>query len=486
MFTLERQQLAQEAKVFVKNIPVSVSVKELHEHFAKVSSKLFVHVNTDEKGKRLNFGFVHFMRQEDAEAALEKLGEVELKGQKLQLSRWVIKEARQIAQNEIRRNLYIRNIPLLKKKTVETSLKTLFSKYGEIESMLVKKVPKLNSYYALASFKDPQAAQVALRELTAAPPILNGTTEPLSVSWYQRKTEKKGRSPQILNAIYFKNMKTEVTEQMIHEYFGSWEKVKRVVFYPQTGKEQTDPKKGYIVFENEISSDNILKRIQQDNNIKKLFIDEPHLELTCFQTPTNQQGRSKILKTKNMNSMDIGQSFEPFQNWPCPQYYGHPYPNYYLSYVPMVYYPPQMSTPAGFIPMYSNNCYYMPQDIMPEYDFNYTCYSHDTVEYSNSHHGQSQEKSKTDSRNLSVNTSNQDIKDKDSKSPSVNEEINEENRKSGEAISTDESDSIELDAERKDILSVKIDELPKTQSDCTPKKEEIKLGKLKRKYEKCH
>ena len=442
MFTSERQQLVQDAKVFVKNIPVSVSVKELHDHFTKVSPKLFVHVNTDEKGKRLNFGFVHYMSSQDAQAAIDQLSDSELKGQKLQLSRWMVKETRQIVQNETRRNLYIRNLPLQKKKVIETSLKNLLSPYGEIESMLVKKAPKLNTYYALVSFKEPQAAQNALNELTENSATLPGTMEPIAVSWYQRKNERKVSLSQQLNAISFKNLKAGITELTIRDTFGVFGKINNVILSLNDYLDQRkDIQKGYIVFEDDLAAGKAFEESLKDSKIKCLFEDEPIWELTSFKMNSQQRKNKNSSKCKTQKTNNFAPNPECYLPWSAPpQYMGGAYPSFYLTYFPMYYYPPPIA--PGFLPMYPNNMMMMPPEaIMDPNEMFYLsnnlspCLECEFEEYTQSN----------SSTTASINTIEQELKQSSiDNSPSiVDNENNEEPITPEGHVSTEESDCVE-------------------------------------------
>lgn len=368
MFTSERQQLLQEAKVFVKNIPSAATVNELHDHFAQISPDLFVHINTDEKGNRLNFGFVHYMNVKDAETAINKLQFSELKETKLQLSPWMAKEIRQMVQIELRRNLYFRNLPLTKKKVVENSLRQILSQFGEIESMLVKKTQKLNSYYALVSFKDAEAAQSALKELTDNPVTLEGSNEPFHVSWYQRKTGKNFQDNEQLNTVYFHNMKAKVNENTVKEVFEPYGKINYIFLdLFRGGKnfkakgERNKMKSGYIIFENELQALNALEHARTSQKIRELFVNEPELELISQQF-FNTVGPFTNVRANNSNLDYSTMSDRPLTYWTFPNVsMDNSFQSFDSYYFPMNYFAPPIAYPAGFYPYFVNNMFFMPQ-----------------------------------------------------------------------------------------------------------------------------
>ena len=87
-------------KLFVGNIPYSMSESELRELFEKVgeleSCKLIMDRET---GRSKGFGFVEYKTEEDASEAMEQLNEAYVQGKKL-----VVNKARpQEKRNNIRR-----------------------------------------------------------------------------------------------------------------------------------------------------------------------------------------------------------------------------------------------------------------------------------------------------------------------------------------------------------------------------------------------
>jgi len=373
MFISERHQLVPEAKVFIKNISPCTSIQKLHDIFREVSVKLFVHINTDEKGKRLDFGFVHYKTKEDACTALERFKNLELDGQRIHLSRWVGKETRQASQQESKKNLYIRNLPLIKKKIIERSLTILLLPFGDIESMLVKKAPSFNINYALVSFTTPESAQRAMKELSERPTFLEGSREPLNISWYQRRSERDHIKDHEMNAIFCGNLKMSITTLMVKNAlssFGSIVKVNLCSGESVDGKEMT--RCGHVVFEYASSAEAAFHECKLSGDFQNLFVGEPELELTRYKNNNEPKAIQKPQKRRSSKTL-IDQRV-PVQEEPLkavnknnkkgnngdmvPQAYMNPYypnPNmYYPCYNPMNYYYP-MATPYGYPAMYNPN-----------------------------------------------------------------------------------------------------------------------------------
>ncbi len=378
MFISERHQLIPEAKVFVKNIPTHISLQQLHDKFREVSANVFVHINTDEKGKRLDFGFVHYKAKGDAELALQAFKDLEIGGQKLQLSRWVGKETRQVSQQESRKNLYIRNLPLIKKKIIERSLTILLLPFGEIESMLVKKAPSFNVNYALVSFKTAESAQRALKEISERPTYLEGAKEPLSISWYQRRTERENVKDFEMNAIFVENLKMSSKAALVREALVRYGPIKLVNLCSGEAVEGKGMTRcGHVVFEFASSADAAFNESKLSPEFQSLFVGEAELSLTHFNFSSKKpmkemkkQDRSLPQTRKSSFNSDHQQEESPINNMPpMPQqqpvmtpYYPNMAPNMYYPYYPQMGYYYPMATPFGYPPMYDPNMYNMMAD----------------------------------------------------------------------------------------------------------------------------
>lgn len=132
---------------YVKNVDPSVTddeFRELFEKYGQITSASLAH---DNEGKSRGFGFVNFVRHEDAQAAVEALNEKDFKGQKLYVGRAQKKHER---EEELRRqyeaarlekqskyqgvNLYVKN---LADDVDDEKLRDLFAPFGTITSAKV-------------------------------------------------------------------------------------------------------------------------------------------------------------------------------------------------------------------------------------------------------------------------------------------------------------------------------------------------------------
>jgi polyadenylate-binding protein len=133
--------------VYVKNIDLEVSDDEfrgLFEKYGQITSASLAH---DDQGKSRGFGFVNFVKHEDAAKAVQELNDSEFHGQKLYVGRAQKKHER---EEELRKqyeaarlekqskyqgvNLYIKN---LDDEVDDEKLRELFAPFGTITSAKV-------------------------------------------------------------------------------------------------------------------------------------------------------------------------------------------------------------------------------------------------------------------------------------------------------------------------------------------------------------
>jgi polyadenylate-binding protein len=134
--------------IYVKNIDLEASEEEFRDLFAKYGQITSATLATDnETGKHRGFGFVNFIRHEDASAAVNELNDSEWKGNKLYVGRAQKKHER---EEELRKqyeaarlekqskyqgvNLYVKN---LSDDVDDEKLREMFSTFGTITSAKV-------------------------------------------------------------------------------------------------------------------------------------------------------------------------------------------------------------------------------------------------------------------------------------------------------------------------------------------------------------
>lgn len=156
--------------IFVKKIPKSVSHKEFHNHFAQFGNIISAKLAEDEDGEVIGYGFVMYDSVEAADKAINQTHEKEFHGKKLWCGKFVKNKPKKPAEYN---NIYVKNIP---KEYSEDKIKSIFSQYGELGSVLVRdpkenidsKIPEdkrkniLNHKFAFICFKNPENAKKAV------------------------------------------------------------------------------------------------------------------------------------------------------------------------------------------------------------------------------------------------------------------------------------------------------------------------------------
>jgi len=133
--------------VYVKNIDPETTDDEFRELFEKYGEITSASLARDEAGKARGFGFVNFVKHEEASKAVDELNELDFKGQKLYVGRAQKKHEREEElrrQYEVQRqeksakyqgvNLYVKN---LADDIDDEELRKIFEPYGAITSAKV-------------------------------------------------------------------------------------------------------------------------------------------------------------------------------------------------------------------------------------------------------------------------------------------------------------------------------------------------------------
>ena len=92
--------------VFVKNLDTSYDIKAFNELFQSYGSILSCKLATNDEGKSLGYGFVHFEKLEDAEAAIEGMNGKEIAELPLQVTLFKKKSERAKEEENVFRNIY--------------------------------------------------------------------------------------------------------------------------------------------------------------------------------------------------------------------------------------------------------------------------------------------------------------------------------------------------------------------------------------------
>lgn len=184
--------------VFVKNLDKSLSKEEFDKIFSEFGEIQHSDLAYDEQRKSKGFGFVNYVKHEDAVRAVNEKNDKEVMGKKIFVARHQTREERQAIYSDMllkRRfdakkiqgtNLYIKN---LDDSFDDAKLKEVFSPYGNITSakvMMRDEKPTQSKGFGFVNFENPEDATKALE--------MNGKivgSKPLYVAYAQKKEVRR-------------------------------------------------------------------------------------------------------------------------------------------------------------------------------------------------------------------------------------------------------------------------------------------------------
>ena len=109
-----------EGNLCVKNLDPTVTVKELHNLFSEVRKVLSAKISEDRQGHSEGYGYVLFENTEYANEAIEKLNGTELKGKKIEISKYSSLGEK---LSGAKKNLYVKNLPSLPLNDLEKQIR---------------------------------------------------------------------------------------------------------------------------------------------------------------------------------------------------------------------------------------------------------------------------------------------------------------------------------------------------------------------------
>jgi hypothetical protein len=201
-----------------------------------------------------------------------------------------------------KKNVYVKNLPKGTEAELEASVRKAFAKYGEIETLLVKKHPTEDKHFAFICFGDQESAQKAVEDLSANPTTLDGADEPLYISWHQGKTERardlkrQYQQSQNVTNLFVKNIKPEVNEAVLKSAFQQYGKVTSTACRDWISKDtQKKARFGFIAFGNEDDARRALSEGLASKEISDLFLPEAQPYIGFHQS---KERRSEYLSSQ--------------------------------------------------------------------------------------------------------------------------------------------------------------------------------------------
>lgn len=227
-----------EANVFVKNLSREVTTRELDELCDQFGKTISCSIRTDSRGNSLGYGHVQFDDEASAKRAIDSLNNMEFKGSKLEVQKFVPSKNRAASKT----NLYIKNFPSnWEKARVEKELKELFEGCGKITCSGVKEHKLFTGetkFYAFVAYEDEESAKKAIDSYNGKhldPENKKEDDEPFYVAFVQPKRirqaqlEKEHTNYRNTTNLYIKSLKDSVTEADLMKIFGKYGKITSLV-----------------------------------------------------------------------------------------------------------------------------------------------------------------------------------------------------------------------------------------------------------------
>jgi RNA recognition motif-containing protein len=171
------------SNLFVKNIPINVTPRQVYEFFLQFGDILSAKVTEDEDGNHYGFGYINYYQPESANLAIKSGNGNEIWGTQLDVQLFQKKNERFNSYYPANCNIYVKDFP---SHYSEDTLKKLFCEFGDI-IYVNKTMDNYNRPFATISFKDEESAIKAKKALNGKP-LENGI---LFVDILMNKNERK-------------------------------------------------------------------------------------------------------------------------------------------------------------------------------------------------------------------------------------------------------------------------------------------------------
>jgi polyadenylate-binding protein len=285
------------ANVYVKDLDLSLTQKDLSERFSVFGNILSVKLETFSDGSSKGFGFVQFEETEEATKAISDMDGIEWLGKKITVCEFR-KRAEREEHKGVKNNLYCRNFP---SDYDEEKLQTLFGKYGEITSILIKPSED-GKKQAFICFESGEQAQEAVQNLNGTK--VEGCDDELFVNELLNKHERREENAKNFKKIKEKNLykslaqnlyvngiPKELTEEDIKKEFERFGPVSSIKMHMMPSREDKTKTEfvgaAFICYENAEDAKNAVYR----GNIELMFNENIFVD---YYKPKEVKNKEKI------------------------------------------------------------------------------------------------------------------------------------------------------------------------------------------------
>jgi len=297
---------ATNANVFVKNLDLEMTNKELYETFRPYGEIFSVKLAQDYKGLSKGYGYIQYYNSEDAAKAIDAMSDKEVGGKNLIVD--LYKANYRHDRNPQRfTNVFVKNLP----SNIQTSedLGNLFDEFGEKTSVGIfsQEYKGKVGYYGFVNFANPEDAAKAVAVMNNKE--INNTTlfVTRALTKDQRDREKIKRKIELRNqsrkfTLHIKSTKGEpLTEEMIVNELSPFGEIKSVAVQKSKALDGTEANTaiGYVVFARSENAEQAANDYRKDGPIMVNLLEG------------KEQRREKMKHMLNIGRVEYG-SIPPY------------------------------------------------------------------------------------------------------------------------------------------------------------------------------
>lgn len=188
--------------VFVKNLDLRIDNRTMHDTFAVFGTIFSCKIASDDQGKSLGYGFVHFETDEAAKEAISRCDGMAIGGKEVTVIPFVKKQERDDQEEQVFTQIYVKN---LKSDVSEDEVKAVLGVHAAVESIFIGEAPngKYTTKYALVGVTAHEGAVAAIESLHETASSLCDGGNKLYVARALKKRERlAARSRTSANNLY--------------------------------------------------------------------------------------------------------------------------------------------------------------------------------------------------------------------------------------------------------------------------------------------
>lgn len=325
-----------QTNLFIKNIPLNVSPRQVYEHFSTFGDILSSKLPENEDGNHQGYGYINYYKAEDAKKAIETLNGKEIWGAPLEVSIFQkVNERGNLSNNSSQQqnSLYIKNFPNNYK---ESDIVKLCESFGKITFQKVFSDSN-NRNFAIVAFENEESSNKAKAELSGkliedqelvVENLMNKTDRKRFLSTKINETNSRLNDQFRFCNLHIRNIPYNATEDDLTDAFKEYGNIKSVKIdkYMLVTKEGNDIKEiptskgfGYICYEDPESAKQAIEAMngkllpKYDTWKRPLLVD--------YFMPKNERYNmnKQLLQQNNMqqrgfNNMGVGQMMQPVFN----------------------------------------------------------------------------------------------------------------------------------------------------------------------------